>query len=70
MISPFVLPKIGVSAARELFLTGMRFDAARAQAIGLVHAVVPADELDAAVAALRRRAAVGGAQRPWPRPRR
>ena len=29
MISPFVLPKIGVSAARELFLTGMRFDAAR-----------------------------------------
>jgi methylglutaconyl-CoA hydratase len=50
MISPFVLPKIGVSAARELFLTGMRFDAARAQAIGLVHAVVAAEELDAAVA--------------------
>lgn len=50
MISPFVLPKIGVSAARELFLTGARFDAARAQAIGLVHAVVPADALDATVA--------------------
>ena len=50
MISPFVLAKIGVSAARELFLTGMRFDAVRAQAIGLVHAVAPADELDAAVA--------------------
>lgn len=50
MISPFVLPKIGVSAARELFLTGARFDAARAQAIGLVHAVVPLDQLDAAVA--------------------
>jgi methylglutaconyl-CoA hydratase len=50
MISPFVLPKIGVSAARELFLTGMRFDAARAQRIGLVHAVVPLDDLDAAVA--------------------
>lgn len=49
MISPFVLPKIGVSAARELFLTGMRFDARRAQAIGLVHAVVPAAELDTAV---------------------
>jgi methylglutaconyl-CoA hydratase len=49
MISPFVLPKIGVSAARELFLTGARFDAARARAIGLVHAVVPADQLDAAV---------------------
>lgn len=50
MISPFVLPKIGVSAARELFLTGARFDAVRARAIGLVHAVVPIDQLDAAVA--------------------
>ena len=50
MISPFVLPKIGVSAARELFLTGARFDAAKAQSIGLVHAVVPLDQLDAAVA--------------------
>jgi methylglutaconyl-CoA hydratase len=49
MISPFVLPKIGVSAARELFLTGMRFDARRARDIGLVHAVVPAADLDATV---------------------
>jgi methylglutaconyl-CoA hydratase len=51
MISPYVLEKIGASAARELFLTGMRFDAARAKAIGLVHQVVPAAQLDAAVAA-------------------
>ena len=50
MISPFVLPKIGVSAARELFLTGMRFTAQRAREIGLVHRVVPEAELDAAVA--------------------
>jgi methylglutaconyl-CoA hydratase len=50
MISPFVLPRIGVSAARELFLTGMRFDAARAKAIGLIHASVPAADLDARVA--------------------
>jgi methylglutaconyl-CoA hydratase len=49
MISPFVLPKIGVSAARELFLTGMRFDAARAKEIGLVHAVVPESLLDETV---------------------
>jgi methylglutaconyl-CoA hydratase len=49
VISPYVLPKIGPSAARELFLTGMRFPAARAREIGLVHAVVPAPELDAAV---------------------
>ena len=49
MISPFVLPRIGPSAARELFLTGMRFDAARAKEIGLVHAVVPATDLDVRV---------------------
>ena len=47
VISPFVLAKIGVSHARALFLTGERFDAQRAHAIGLVHDVVPADELDA-----------------------
>ena len=49
VISPYVLPKIGPSAARELFLTGMRFSAARAKEIGLIHAVVPAGELDRAV---------------------
>lgn len=41
VISPFVLRKIGPSAARELFLTGERFPAARAREIGLVHHVVP-----------------------------
>jgi methylglutaconyl-CoA hydratase len=50
VISPFALAKIGRSAARELFLTGARFSAARAREIGLVHAVVPSDELDAGVA--------------------
>jgi methylglutaconyl-CoA hydratase len=49
VISPFALAKIGRSAARELFLTGARFSAARAREIGLVHAVVPAADLDAAV---------------------
>jgi methylglutaconyl-CoA hydratase len=51
VVSPYVLSKIGASAARELFLTGMRFDAARARDIGLVHAIVPADQLDQRVAA-------------------
>jgi methylglutaconyl-CoA hydratase len=46
VISPFVLAKIGVSHARALFLTGERFDAKRAQHIGLVHEVVIADTLD------------------------
>lgn len=49
VISPFVLAKIGASHARALFLTGERFDARRAQAIGLVHEVVAVDALDDAV---------------------
>lgn len=49
VISPFVLAKIGESQARALFLTGERFDAARAQRIGLVHDVVELGALDAAV---------------------
>lgn len=49
VISPYVLAKIGRSAARALFLTGARFDAERARAIGLVHEVVPPAALDAEV---------------------
>ncbi len=49
VISPFALAKVGRSAARELFLTGQRFSAARAREIGLVHAVVPAPELDGVI---------------------
>ena len=50
VISPYVVPKIGQSAARELFLTGARFSAARAREIGLVHAVADAADLDRVVA--------------------
>jgi methylglutaconyl-CoA hydratase len=46
VISPYVLPKIGEAAARELFLTGERFEALKAQEIGLVGAAVPAEDLD------------------------
>ena len=49
MISPYVVRKIGLSAARELCLSGARFSAARAKEIGLVHEVVPAEQLDDAV---------------------
>jgi methylglutaconyl-CoA hydratase len=49
VISPFVIAKIGRSSARELFLTGRRFTAQHALEIGLVHTVVPASDLDAAV---------------------
>ena len=49
VISPFAVRKIGISAARELFLTAARFSAARARDLGLVHAVVPERSLDEAV---------------------
>jgi methylglutaconyl-CoA hydratase len=41
-----------VSHARRFFLSGERFDALRAQAIGLVHEVVGADALDGTVDAI------------------
>jgi methylglutaconyl-CoA hydratase len=49
VISPYVVPKIGPSAARELFLTGARFTARRARRIGLVHDVVAESDLDESV---------------------
>jgi methylglutaconyl-CoA hydratase len=49
VISPYVIEAIGLRQARRLFVTGEVFDAATAQAIGLVHEVVPADALDDAV---------------------
>ena len=53
VISTVVLPKIGESHARALFVSGERFDAERARAIGLVHEVVANEaELDARIEAL------------------
>lgn len=49
VISPYVLSKIGESAARELFLTGERFEAVRALEIGLIRSAVPEPDLDATV---------------------
>jgi len=49
-IAPFVIAKIGETNARALFPGGRRFDALRAQRIGLVHEVVEGDTaLDGAV---------------------
>ena len=50
VIAPYAAMKIGPSAARELFLTGARFSAARAREIGLVHHVVAGTDLDQKVA--------------------
>ncbi|HLX34282.1 MAG TPA: enoyl-CoA hydratase-related protein [Candidatus Limnocylindrales bacterium] len=50
VIAPFVIAKIGETNARALFPGGRRFDALRAQRIGLVHEVVEGEEaLDLAV---------------------
>ena len=60
VISPYAVAKIGVSAARELFLTAARFPAARAHELGLVHRVVPDADLDAAVGACVNDLLLGG----------
>lgn len=49
VISPYVIEAIGARQARRWFATAEIFDADTALAIGLLHAVVPADQLDAAV---------------------
>jgi methylglutaconyl-CoA hydratase len=50
VISPFVLGKIGESAARRYFLTAETLTSATLEELGLVHEVVPAEMLDAACA--------------------
>src|SRR5262245_41494756 len=49
-ISPYVVRKIGEGNARRYFLTGEVFEAADAETLGLVHEVVPVDELAEAAA--------------------
>jgi methylglutaconyl-CoA hydratase len=48
VISPYVVAAIGARAARRYFLTAERFGAREAHRIGLVHEVVPVDDLAAA----------------------
>lgn len=48
-ISPYVVAAIGQRAARRYFVTAERFDAATALRLGLLHDVVDAEALDAAV---------------------
>jgi len=51
-IGPYVVAAIGERHARRYFLSAERFTAAEAFRIGLVHDIVPMQELDAAVNAL------------------
>lgn len=55
VIAQYVVPKIGVSHARVLFVSGERFTPERAFEIGLIHAITGDDDLDATVDSLARR---------------
>lgn len=55
----FLAQRIGVHKAKELALTAEMMDAARAAELGFVNAVLPTDELDAAVVKVVDRIAAG-----------
>jgi 2-(1,2-epoxy-1,2-dihydrophenyl)acetyl-CoA isomerase len=55
----FLAQRIGLHKAKELAFTAEMMDAQRADQLGFVNAVVPADELDAAVAEMAERIAGG-----------
>jgi methylglutaconyl-CoA hydratase len=46
IVSPYVVRKVGPSFATAAFTAGIRFDSHRAFAVGLVHSVVDARQLD------------------------
>lgn len=52
VISPYIIRAIGAHVAKQLFLSGRKFDAAEAERLGLVAQVVAFDQLDHAVDAL------------------
>jgi len=59
-IGPYVVAAMGARAARRYFVTGERFDADRAAALGLVSEVVPDETLDKTIAALLDQIVAGG----------
>lgn len=62
VIAQYVVPKIGLSQARALFVSGERFSAERAFDIGLIHAIVAEDELDRTTNSLVARVLSSGPQ--------
>jgi methylglutaconyl-CoA hydratase len=60
IISVVCLPKMRPADAKEAFLRGNRFDAARAAELGIINRAVPADQLDAAVAEVTTDIVAGG----------
>jgi methylglutaconyl-CoA hydratase len=59
-IASYVVRKIGASWARRLFVTGERFTPNLAREIGLVHTVVPLEELDVAIESIVQELLTGG----------
>lgn len=49
-ISPYVIRAIGIRAAQRYFLTGERLNSEKAHALGFVHELCAAEEIDAKVA--------------------
>jgi methylglutaconyl-CoA hydratase len=62
VIAPFVVRAIGPRQARRYFLTAERFGAEEARRIGLVHEVVPAEQLEARAMAIAGEILKGGPQ--------
>lgn len=61
VISPYVVAKIGVGVARELFITGRRFEAAEAQHCGLInHLSDDEEQLDRLIATFAEQISCGG----------
>ncbi len=60
VISPYVIAAIGERAARRYFLTAERFNSVEAHRLGLVHEVVPEQQLQAQVDALIDQLLMGG----------
>lgn len=55
LISGYILPQLGAARTQYLMLTGQRLPAAKFEAAGVAHVVVPADKLDDAVGAMTTR---------------
>lgn len=62
VISPYVMAKIGETHARAWFLSGERFGADQAKLMGLVHEVVPPEQLEETAQAVVKRFLLAGPQ--------
>lgn len=49
VVSPYVVRAIGARAARRYFITAERFNASKAQRLGLIHKMAERDELDSEI---------------------